>query len=126
MVTMDDSLASSIQRMLTQFVSVEDVCLALNVSRTELDEACRGAFAMSLEDSERMFNAAGRAALHAAQFDAAMDGDRSMLLALGKQYLGQDGTQAPQERDVTGEENVLAFVTSAHADAADRKRRAAR
>lgn len=122
---MDGNIAADIQRMLTQFVPIDDVCLALNVSRTELDEACRGAFAMSLEDSERMFNAAGRAALHAAQFDAAMDGDRSMLLALGKQYLGQgDDPDRPAQNDKGA--NVLAFVATASADAPDRKRRAAR
>lgn|GEM_PF-2378533 len=121
---MGDSLAASIQRMLTQFVSVDDVCLALNVSRTELDEACRGAFAMSLEDAERMFNAAGRAALKAAQFDAALDGNNSMLLALGREYLGQDG-DGPRE-EVTKEATVFELVAGGYAQAPDRKRKAAR
>lgn len=119
-----EQVAADIQRMLTQFVPADDVCLALNMTRDGVDRVCQGAFGMSLADAERMFNAAGRAALAQAQFDAAMDGDRSMLIALGRQYLGQ-GDDAPK-RESTKEATVFELVAGGYGDAPDRKRRAAR
>ena len=45
------------------------------------------------------FSAQGRASLRRKQFELALDGDRTMLIFLGKQYLGQ--RDDPSKRDAT-------------------------
>lgn len=98
----DDGVAAEVQHLLKTFNSIEDICSILDLSERELDDLCRRKYAMSLKDCERKFNAQGRAAIHEAQFQAALDGDRSMLLTLGREYLGQGG----MEQDDKGEEET--------------------
>lgn len=105
----DDELAATIQKMLSQFNTVGDVCQVLDLARSELDDICRRKYAMSLDDAERKFNAQGRAAIHAAQFEAALEGDRQMLLALGREYLGQG---EEQREDEVSKETALDRITS--------------
>lgn len=117
--------AEHVRSMFQAFVSVDDICLSLDMGERELDEFCRAKFALSLEDAARKFAAQGRAKVHQAQVAAALEGDRSMLLLLGKQYLGQsDEPKAPPTIDE--KETPLDRARSKRADAADRKSKAAR
>ena len=91
--------AEKVKNMLVSFCSVEDVCKAHNVSKQEFDTFCRSEFAMGADEAAEMFAAQGRAMVHAAQIEAALDGNNSMLILLGKQYLGQsDEPDVKKER----------------------------
>lgn len=50
-------------------------------------------------DAWAYYSAQGRASIRRKQFEVAMDGDRGMLIFLGKQYLGQ--REDPAKKDAT-------------------------
>ena len=116
--------ADKIKKMLTCFCSIEDVCKANRVSKRELDDFCRQEFGMGIDEAADVFAAQGRAMVHAAQIEAALDGNNSMLILLGKQYLGQSDEQegAKERKEATPLDNVLKLYDGAK----DRKQRAAR
>lgn len=116
--------ADKITRMLQCFVSVEDVCTANQVTLDELDRFCVEQYGMGVSEAAEMFAAQGRAMVHAAQVEAALDGNNSMLILLGKQYLGQ--SDDPKQNNSTKEETPLDNVLKLYAGAKDRKARAAR
>lgn len=116
--------ADKIKRMFQCFCSVEDVCKANQVSEKELDAFCQKEFSMPLREAAEVFAAQGRAMVHTAQVDAALDGNNSMLLLLGKQYLGQ--TDEVEQQKEKKEDTPLDNVLKLYAGAADRKTRAAR
>lgn len=116
--------ADKIKQMLTCFCTVDDVCKANKVSKQELDAFCKEAYSMGIDEAADVFAAQGRAMVHAAQVEAALDGNNSMLILLGKQYLGQsDEPDAKKERK---EETPLDNVLKLYAGSKDRKQRAAR
>jgi len=116
--------ADKVKRMLQCFCTIEDVCKANNISAAEFDAFCQSAFSMAAEDAAEVFAAQGRAMVHTAQVDAALDGNNSMLLLLGKQYLGQ--TDEPERETAKKEDTPLDNVIKLYAGAKDRKTRAAR
>lgn len=116
--------ADKIKRMLQCFVPVEDVCTANQVTEQQLEEFCQMEYDMPLREAADVFAAQGRAMVHAAQLEAALDGNNSMLILLGKQYLGQ--TDDPKQNNSTKEETPLDNVLKLYSGAKDRKARAAR
>lgn len=128
---MADDVRDRIAALMETFCTRDEVAASLGVSPEELDGIVREAFsgefggdATYMDVQERHF-AIGRARLHRAQFDAALDGDRSMLLALGREYLGQGDGSADGGTRATNEGTVLALVQGRYADSPNRKSRAA-
>lgn len=111
-----------IREMLTCFTSVDDVCKSQRMAREQLDEFCKEHYDMDLSEAEEVFAAQGRARVHAAQVAAAVDGNNSMLLLLGKQYLGQTDEVAPPAQ-VKKETNPFEQIANKYANARDRKRK---
>ena len=124
-MTWDDSQAERAAALLRQFNGREEVCAVLECADSDLDALCRDAFGMGFDEASAHFAAQGRAALRDAQISAALDGDRSMLLALGKQYLGQNFDSKDRgASDDAGHGDgatVLSLVRDRYADAKDRK-----
>ena len=118
-------LAEMVRGLFTRFNDVDDVLLCMDMSRGELDRLCHSAWGKTAEQARDKFAAQGRAKLKDAQFLAAMDGDRSMLIALGRQYLGQTEDGKPAKQEEKKEATVLDFVRGNYADAKDRKSKAA-
>lgn len=118
-----DEQAERIKAMLKTFTSAEDVIKAERATREWLDKVCSKAFDMTLAEAEEVFAAQGRAELHAAQVAAAKDGNNSMLLLLGKSYLGQSEEQAVEV--TVKEPTTFEVIQGGYADAPDRKSRAA-
>lgn len=110
-----------IKEMLTCFTSVDDVCKSQRMTREELDKFCTENYGMNLEEAAEVFAAQGRARIHAAQVAAAEDGNNSMLLLLGKQYLGQTEEAVPIV--VKKENSPFEQIAAKYADAKDRKRK---
>lgn len=118
-----DEQAERIRAMFKCFTSAEDVLKAERMTRQDLDKLCVKAFDMTLDEAAEAFAAQGRAELHAAQLAAAKDGNNSMLLLLGKTYLGQSEAMPTQE--VERKATVLDAVRDRFAGAADRKSKSA-
>ncbi len=116
--------ADGVRDMLTSFCTVDDVCKANRVGIEELDAFCEREYSMGAGEAAEVFAAQGRAKVHAAQIEAALDGNNSMLILLGKQYLGQSDNQ--MKPDVKSEETTLGNVLKLYANAKDRKKRTAR
>lgn len=121
-----DEQAERVMRMLTCFTDVDDVIKAERMTRTEFEMLCHAAFDMEPDEAVETFAAQGRAKVHAAQVQAALDGNNSMLLLLGKQYLGQSEETLPVARpDIDEGANPFERIIQGYADAPDRKSRAA-
>lgn len=118
-----DEQAERIRSWLLTFTDAEDVIKAERSTREKLDAVCKKAFGMTLDEAAETFAAQGRAELHAAQVAAAKEGNNSMLLLLGKSYLGQ--TDEPLVEAATKEVTPFAVIQGGYADAPDRKSRAA-
>lgn len=116
--------ADSVRDMLASFCTVDDVCKASRVSRKTLDAFCKREYAMGVDEAAEVFAAQGRAKVHAAQVAAALDGNNSMLILLGKQYLGQ--SDEPARSDGRKEGTTLDNVLKLYDGAKDRKQGAAR
>jgi hypothetical protein len=114
-----------VRDLFMRFNDIDDVLLCTDMSRGELDRLCHKAWGKTAEQARDKFAAQGRAHLKEAQFSAAMDGDRSMLIALGRQYLGQTEDGKPAKQEEKKEATVLDFVRGNYADAKDRKSKAA-
>lgn len=127
----EGSRRDRIAALMETFCTRDEVAAALAVAPDALDGIVREEFAAEFggeatyEDVQARHHAIGRARLHRAQFDAALDGDRSMLLALGREYLGQGEGGAPDGAARTSEGTVLALVQGRYADSPNRKSRAA-
>lgn len=86
------------------FCDKDEVCAIMGVSQGELDSlidaSCDDVQAsggrVTFEDAFKVYSAGGRASLRRMQFKQAMSGDKSMLMWLGKQYLGQSDRTAQQ------------------------------
>lgn len=112
--------------LMETFCTRSEVAAVLGMSVTDLVREVPRAFSdefgrePTYDEVEERHYAHGRALVRRAQFDAALDGDRSMLLALGKEYLGQNG-RAEEAKEPSKEGTLLALVQGKYADAADRK-----
>lgn len=90
-------------------VNSDDICEALEMPRATLDRAIKDIHGMTLDKYRERKRGAGRAALQAKQFEMAMQGDKTMLIWLGKQWLGQRdyARQEPETPKLDGEFSVV-------------------
>ena len=65
--------------------------------------ACQAEFKMGFSEYSQQKKSEGKEILRGKQFQLAVEGDKTMLVWLGKQYLGQK-----DKRDVTSNDNTLA------------------
>lgn len=113
--------------LLCEFCETSEAAAHMGVTDAEFRELCAYHFSdrfdhmPTYEEILDRCRAAGRAEVRLAQFAAMRNGDRSMLIAMGREYLGQTGEgRAPQPAEA-GEETTVGSVLSRYADAPDRK-----
>ncbi len=75
------------------FCTGEEIARILGISYDTLGRAIRREHGMRFAEYFRQKSARGKAALRRAQFELAMDGNSTMLIWLGKQWLGQRETR---------------------------------
>lgn len=68
-------------KLAAMFCTVDEIAACLEVSKDTIERRCKA----ELESGRQK----GKASLRRKQYALAMDGDRVMLIWLGKQYLGQ-------------------------------------
>ena len=79
------------ERLCNLYCTKAEICKVLGMDRRTLDKCIAETYSDTptwAEAFER-FSAKARAELRRKQFEVAMSGDRSMLIWLGKNYLGQ-------------------------------------
>jgi len=92
-----------------------EVCSVMSIDPKTLDKL----IAENFEDMPtwgeafEYFSATGKASLRRAQFQLALDGDKTMLIFLGKNYLGQSDQGAKAEEPAKPQKKMAAFTSSA-------------
>lgn len=115
-------------RLLSEFCEPTEAAAHMGVTDEEFERLCVYHFSDRFDAMptfpqivERC-RAAGRAAVRLAQFEAMREGDRSMLIAMGREYLGQTGDgKSAQNAEAKVRETTVGNVLARYADAPDRK-----
>ena len=113
-----DEQKDQVKSLLTRFCDASEVCSVLDCAQDELDGLCLEAFGADFAATMEKYSAQGRAMLKRAQFDLALEGDRTMLQVLGRDRLGQESaayhprqtkSEGKQEADEQLEQNRWAL-----------------
>ena len=94
------------KKMFQIFCTGEDVAYCLNVSYDTLEKRIKEQTKMSLSDFIKKAQSIGKTSLRQKQYQIALAGNVTMLIWLGKQYLGQ------AEKSETTINNELEFEIS--------------
>lgn len=97
------------------FCTKKEVCSIMGIpDHRTLDARIAEAFPESptWEEAFDRFSGTGRASLRRKQFELAMNGDKTMLIFLGKNYLGQSDYAQPQESEIKKPRAKMAAFTS--------------
>lgn len=102
-----------VDKLCTFHCTGEEIASVLKISYNTLARAVKDEFDMTFEDYFIQKSAFGKMSLRRRQFSAAMEGDRSMMIWLGKNWLGQRDSV-----DVTtgGQQITLQIVSPSEAD----------
>src|SRR6185369_10718412 len=69
--------------------TLEEIAHVLGVSEDTVERWCKRTYELGFADTYKKFSAFGKTSLRRYQFEAAKKGNATMLIWLGKQYLGQ-------------------------------------
>jgi hypothetical protein len=101
--------------------TLEDIAHVLHVSEDTIERWCERTYELGFADTFKKFSATGKTSLRRYQFDLAKKGNPTMLIWLGKQYLGQSDKPIPEDEEVNAEE-LSKTVTSLFREALQRAR----
>lgn len=81
---------------------------------------------VTFQDAFQAYSAAARGSLRRKQFELAMGGDKTMLIFLGKNYLGQSDREHSGESDESGKESKasLSELLQRHTELLERRQAA--
>lgn len=111
--------AATFKRLCALFCTADEICALMELPRDELDETVSATFPefQCFADASALFASEGRRNLRAAQMQAALNGNTTMQIWLGKQYLGQkDAPEAEQPKPVQSKEVPLNVILNRHAE----------
>lgn len=67
----------------------EEICSVLKCDEKTLTRMCEDTYGLSFSDAFKTYSAGGKTSLRRAQYKSALSGNATLLVWLGKQYLGQ-------------------------------------
>ena len=76
----------------------EEICQFFSCSEKTLNKWCREKYGANFSQVFRDKRGVGKISLRRAQFQAAINGNASLLIWLGKQYLGQSESAGTEEK----------------------------
>lgn len=79
----------SFEKLCGLFCTLEDIAAFFNCSEDTIERWCKRTYKETFADVYKKRSSAGRTSLRRWQFQAAEKGNTSMLIFLGKNYLGQ-------------------------------------
>jgi hypothetical protein len=77
------------ERLCEVQATLEEIAHVLDVSEDTVECWCKRTYELGFADTYKKFSANGKTSLRRYQFEAAKKGNPTMLIWLGKQYLGQ-------------------------------------
>lgn len=77
------------KKLCTMQATLEEIAGWFDCSADTIENFCKREFKTTFSDAFKRFSAGGKISLRRKQFHVAMDGNATMLIFLGKQYLGQ-------------------------------------
>ena len=80
--------------------TLEEISSVLKVSEDTVERWCKRTYELGFADAYKKFSATGKTSLRRSQFNVALQGNPTLLIWLGKQYLGQ--TDKPLDESVVG------------------------
>jgi hypothetical protein len=85
--------------------TLEEIAGVLRVSEDTVERWCERTYELGFADTYKKFSATGKTSLRRQQFELAKKGNATMLIWLGKQYLGQmDKPTDDSDEDLNPEE----------------------
>ena len=75
--------------------TLEEIAHVLHVSEDTIERWCKRTYELGFADAYKRFSACGKTSLRRVQFNVALQGNPTMLIWLGKQYLSQREPLAP-------------------------------
>jgi len=90
--------------------TLEEIAHVLGVSEDTIERWCKRTYELGFADTYKKFSAFGKMSLRRYQFEAARKGNPTLLIWLGKQYLGQTDKPADEEPIDEMDRNELAKV----------------
>lgn len=85
-----------IGKLFQVFSTIPDVVYILNTTQRELNKKCKEEFNMTIKQFQEANYSVGRSSLRRAQYQTALKGNPTLLIWMGKQYLGQKENQTNQ------------------------------
>lgn len=79
--------------------TLEEIAGVLRVSEDTVERWCERTYELGFADTYKKFSANGKTSLRRQQFELAKKGNATMLIWLGKQYLGQSDKPIPEEEE---------------------------
>lgn len=77
------------KKLCTMQATLEEIAGWFGCSEDTIERWCKRELKMCFADAFKRFSSGGKISLRRKQFHVAMDGNATMLIFLGKQYLGQ-------------------------------------
>ena len=77
--------------------TLEEIAGVLRVSEDTVERWCQRTYELRFTDTYKKFSAHGKTSLRRHQFEVAAKGNATMLIWLGKQYLGQSDRPIAEE-----------------------------
>ena len=101
--------------------TLEEIAGVLRVSEDTVERWCKRTYELGFADAHKKFSATGKTSLRRYQFDLAKKGNATMLIWLGKQYLGQTDKPTDELDEDINPEEISRGVLSGILEAALRK-----
>mgnify|MGYP003649989596 FL=1 len=87
-----------VESMCGIYCTGEEIAGVLGCSYDTLERAIKREYSLTFAEFFEQKAAKGKVSLRRKQFDSALSGDRTMLIWLGKQWLGQQDKQATENK----------------------------
>src|SRR5687768_14523806 len=79
--------------------TLEEIAGVFRMSEDTVERWCKRTYELGFADTYKKFSATGKTSLRRQQFELAKKGNATMLIWLGKQYLGQTDKPTADEAD---------------------------
>lgn len=96
-----------VNRMAYIQCTAKEICQVLGISEDTLSRRCKEEHGVNTADYLNQKGAGGRMSLRRKQFETAMSGNVTMMIWLGKQYLGQ---KDKLDQDVTSDGKPIQII----------------
>ena len=92
--------------------TLEEISSVLKVSEDTVERWCKRTYELGFADAYKKFSATGKTSLRRSQFNVALQGNPTLLIWLGKHYLGQTDKPSVEGDEETNPTQIANSVCS--------------